>query len=324
MIVKKILSLFSIFKNRGFYILIKSISSYCYLLLCRDILKRDYIKCKVNDYKMELFTKDNGISRSLILFGTRENDKQYILEKTLKKGMQVFDVGCNIGYYSIFIKKKTEAKLLAIEPSIENLNLCRKNLVINGLENKTNFLLNGAVSDREGIKKLHIANQTNLHTLNPEGSAKKFLSGEVRKVKTYSIYKLSKMFFSPDLVRMDVEGHECEIISGMLAYIKSKDLRPHICFEPHISSYSKNNDFPKVLTKLFSLGYYTNLISSNSLSGTKRIRNLTSKDFSININSDGEKRGVFEKINKDDTIKILTQIGGARTVLLSPIELQNF
>ena len=321
MIYKKISNLFSIFINRGFKVLIKSIYSYFYLLIYRDLLKRKYMRCKVNDYEMELFTNDNGISRSLILFGTRENDKQYILNRVLKRGMRVFDVGCNIGYYSIFMKKRTNGELLAIEPSIENLNLCKRNLMINSLDNDNNFLLNGAVSDKEDTKKLYIANQTNLHTLNPEGSAKKFLSGEVIKVKTYSIYTLSKMYFSPDLVRMDVEGHECEIISGMLAYIKSKSLRPHICFEPHISSYSKNNNFPRILTKLFKLGYYTNLISSNSFSGTKRIKNLTSQNFSINLNSDGEKRGIFEKINKDDTIKILTEVGGARTVLLSPKEL---
>ena len=319
MIIRKIINFFSIYKNRGFNILLKSIFGYLYLLISRDIFKRQFIKCNVNDYRMELFTNDNGISRSLILFGTREIDKQYILKKILKKDMSVFDVGCNIGYYTIFIKKITDGNLLAIEPSIENLDLCKKNLMINGLDKNNIFLLNGAVSDKENTKKLYIANQTNLHTLNPEGSAKKFLSGEVRKVKTYSVFALSKMYFSPDLIRMDVEGHECEIISGMLAHIKSRSFRPHICFEPHISSYSKNNDFPKILKKLFKLGYYTNLISSNSESGTKRIKKLTSRNLLISLDSDGEKRGIFEKINEEDTIKILTEIGGARTVLLSPI-----
>ena len=39
---------------------------------------------------------------------------------------------------------------------------------------------------------------------------------------------------------MDVEGHECEIISGMLKHIENGYFKPHICFEPHITSYSKN------------------------------------------------------------------------------------
>ena len=42
---------------------------------------------------------------------------------------------------------------------------------------------------------------------------------------------------------MDVEGHECEIISGMLKHIENGYFKPHICFEPHITSYSKIINF---------------------------------------------------------------------------------
>ena len=36
------------------------------------------------------------------------------------------------------------------------------------------------------------------------------------------------------------------------------------------------------------------------------------------LKSDGEHRAIFEKITPKDTINILTKLGGARTVLLSP------
>ena len=52
---------------------------------------------------------------------------------------------------------------------------------------------------------------------------------------------------------MDVEGHECEIISGMLKHIENGYFKPHICFEPHITSYSKNNKFSNTLRKLLIL-----------------------------------------------------------------------
>ena len=45
------------------------------------------------------------ISRSLILFGTREEDKKYILKNILNTNMNVFDIGANIGYYTIFFLK---------------------------------------------------------------------------------------------------------------------------------------------------------------------------------------------------------------------------
>ena len=114
---------------------------------------------------------------------------------------------------------------------------------------------------------------------------------------------------------MDVEGHECEIISGMLSSIKK--LRPHICLNL-IDSYSKKNNFAQTLSEIFKLKYYTNMLSSNAEHGTTRIMSLIKKKPEIIIPSDGEKRGIFFDLNPEDTIKILTKIGGARTVLLSP------
>ena len=62
---------------------------------------------------MNLLTNDNGISRSLILFGTREEDKKYILKNILNTNMNVFDIGANIGYYTIFfLKNINKGKIL--------------------------------------------------------------------------------------------------------------------------------------------------------------------------------------------------------------------
>ena len=59
---------------------------------------------------MYLLTNDNGISRSLILFGKREEDKIYILNKILNENMNIFDIGANIGYYTIFFLKKNKTR----------------------------------------------------------------------------------------------------------------------------------------------------------------------------------------------------------------------
>ncbi len=318
MIVKKFKNLFEIFQTRGIIVLLQSIKNYFILILFRSIFNKEKIVCKVNNYRMILLTNDKGISRSLILFGTRENDKQYILNKIIDKKMNIFDIGSNIGFYSIFLKKKSNGRLLAIEPSLENINLCRENLKLNNIALEKVSFLNAAASNSNSKKTFYISSQSNLHTLNPEGSAKKFLIGETREIRSYTIHYLSKKYFKPDLLRMDVEGHECEIIAGMLKFIKTNFFRPHICFEPHITSYSKNNNFSKILRELFSNGYYTNLLSSNAEGGTKTISLVTNKECFIKISSDGEERGIFKNLENEETIKILTKTGGARTVLLSP------
>ena len=81
----KLNSVIEIFNCRGVKVLLIAILNFLHLIFIRDILKKKLIIKKVNDYKMNLFTNDKGISRSLILFGTREEDKKYILKKVLKK-----------------------------------------------------------------------------------------------------------------------------------------------------------------------------------------------------------------------------------------------
>jgi FkbM family methyltransferase len=268
---------------------------------------------------MNLLTNDSGISRSLILFGRREEDKKYILKEILHSNMKIFDIGANIGYYTIFfVKNSSHTKILAIEPSAENLNLCKNNIRLNNINTKNIKFKCAGVSDKNSKKKFLISSQSNLHTFNSEGSAKRFLTGEFRNIATHTVYYLSKKFFIPDLIRMDVEGHECEIISGMLKHIEDGYFKPHICFEPHITSYSRNNKFSITLKKLFNLGYYTNLLSSNAQSGTDRIYNLTKIEPFKTLKSDGVKRSIFKNVKNKETIKILTKLGGARTVLLSP------
>ena len=59
-------------------------------------------------------------------------------------------------------------------------------------------------------------------------------------------------------------------------------------------------------------------MSSNAQSGTDRIFNLTKIKPHKILKSDGVKRAIFKNVNNMETIKILTKLGGARTVLLSP------
>ena len=56
--------------------------------------------------------------------------------------MNIFDIGANIGYYTLFFLKKIKnGRILAIEPSIENLELCKKNILLNNISyNNIDFL----------------------------------------------------------------------------------------------------------------------------------------------------------------------------------------
>ena len=310
---------FKTISSRGLLVFLSASLNYAKAMFFKKVRKERFIQHKVNNYKMLLDTTDPGISRSLILFGTREVDHKVILEEVLKPGITVFDIGANIGYYALMEKQLIgdKGKLIAIEPSPTNVKLLKRNLLLNGYKENEIAVVQCGVSNKAAEMDFHLAQQANLHTFHPKGSAARDLTGEIIKVKTYTIPDLVETHGAPGLIRMDVEGHELEIISGMLNDIEADKYKPMICFEPHLSCYTADHDFAPVLERLFKNGYKTPYLSSNAQSGTDRIKSYGYQPSSL-IKSDGETKAIFENIKPDDVIKILTETGGARTVLLAP------
>ena len=81
-----------IIKRRGWVSFFYSLANYTKFIFNKFILRNNYLKKNIYNFKMLLNIKDQGLSRTLMLFGEREMDHKIILEKTLKKNMQVLDI----------------------------------------------------------------------------------------------------------------------------------------------------------------------------------------------------------------------------------------
>ncbi|MFQ5955880.1 MAG: FkbM family methyltransferase [Kiloniellales bacterium] len=271
---------------------------------------------RVHGYRMELDLADRGLSRTLILFGKREREHQLMLERALKPGMTVFDIGANIGYYVLMERRLIgpEGRIVALEPSPDNLELLHRNLALNGVRNVT--VLNQAVSDRPGRRRLHLADQSNLNTFHATGSAAPHLSGRSIEVDCTTVPELSAEFGAPDLIRMDVEGHEVEVLGGMIDAVSSGALMPLVLFETHLSRYGPDHDLGAPLRRLFACGYRARLVASSQESGTARIEAMGYRG-GPRFSSDMTTRAIFEDIADDDALTLICQTGGVRAVLLA-------
>ena len=280
------------------------------------ILGKRYIKRNIYSYKMILDLYDRGISRALWLFGERELEHKYLLEQVINPGMTILDIGSNIGYYPLMelnlIGKN--GTLISVEPSGSNIKLLKKNLTLNNFHNIE--IHEGAISDIDSQKDFFLSNQSNLNTFHNIGTGIEHLSGEIIKVKTQTISSVLKGR-SVDLIRMDVEGHEVEVLNGMLSSIKEFRKLPMIIFETHLSRYSSEHDFGKTLNELFKLKYKVIFVGSSSERGSNIISKYGYKSIK-EIKSDGEKRKIFKDIKSKDAIQLICFKGGIRTVLLSP------
>lgn len=112
-------SAISVLNDRGLGVLVSAGLNLVRASLHKKVLGKTHLEKVIHDYRMLLDLNDRGISRGLILFGTREVDHKILLEKILMPGMRVFDIGANIGYYALMelglIGK--EGEIICIEPS---------------------------------------------------------------------------------------------------------------------------------------------------------------------------------------------------------------
>ena len=302
-------------KTRGF---VQLISAVFYLAIgsLLKLFNKKFIKKRIYNYEMFLDLHDKGISRTLLLFGERELEHKSMLEEFLKPGMTVLDIGANIGYYALMEMKLIgdDGTLIAVEPSESNVGLLKMNLELNGYSNIE--IHNAAVSNESGTKQFFLSEMSNLNTFHDTGTGSLHLSGKTVAVPTFTVPQIMNGRHL-DLIRMDVEGHEVEVINGLLEAIEKKVYRPSIIFETHLSRYDDEHNFEEPLRRLLGLGYEAKLVGTSAEHGTQRLEGLGYTSAKL-IKSDGVERAIFSGVSNLDLVELICKSGGIRTVLLCP------
>jgi FkbM family methyltransferase len=278
------------------------------------VMGRRFFKKRIYNYKMLLDLQDRGISRTLLLFGERELEHKIMLERFLKPGMNVLDIGANIGYYALMELELIgpSGRLVAVEPSPSNVELLRRNLALNNYSDIEVHQV--AISDQSGVKQFFLSEMSNLNTFHDNGTGLLHLSGKTVDVRTATVPEIMSGR-RLDLIRMDVEGHEVEVINGLLPAIERGEISPTIIFETHLSRYGAEHDIETPLSRLFALGYKVKFAGSSSERGTRLIEARGYKKGDL-IPSDGVVRTIFENIANQDAIDLICREGGIRTVLV--------
>lgn len=131
-----------------------------------------------------------------------------------------FDVGSNIGYYSIIAKiMNPKVKVHAFEPSIGPYHFLSKNISVNGMS-KDIVLQNLAVSDVVGAVDFSSNKNPKYDYLKYDLSSVGNIPEKISSMKRTRVNSISLDQYSeengvyPDLIKIDTEGHEDEVIKG--------------------------------------------------------------------------------------------------------------
>ncbi len=168
-----------------------------------------------------------GSSTNGCWLGSYEYAKQRLLGELLSAGDCVFDIGANVGYYTLLASGKVgpAGRVIAFEPLPGNLRLLRRHLQLNDAHNVT--VIDAAVGDADGTA--HFAP----HVCNSMGSLSDSGSIAVDIVSLDTLVDSGRVPI-PSVMKIDVEGAELRVLRGAARLIERA--RPIILLATHGTS----------------------------------------------------------------------------------------
>lgn len=273
-------------------------------------LKKNIAIFNVKEFKIFLDLITPGISKTLAIYGSREDDMKFLISKYLKKGMNVLDCGSNIGFYPVFQRKiiGNDSKIYCFEPDDRNYELLKQNIKYFDKSNNT-YIYKKGLAENDNQKNIIITDESNLNTIST-GKDEKFFAkykvNELKKIDCISIDTFIQEINNPiDFIRMDIEGYEIEVLRGMKTTLSK--MKPRILIETHPHFYDKERSFTNELIYLFDQGYEVKALISAQKPQPNEFKQKNLRPVNV-INSDFIQRGYYENITNSDAILLVNTI----------------
>ena len=193
---------------------------YCYLLrpwplrqlanwTIRKLLPKSVRR---GDATIVLNPRDPVVSGALY-FGVYEKAETAFIERTLRPGMTVLDVGANIGYYTAMAARRVgpTGRVIALEPDPESFKYLEQTIAANEVGNVVAFQC--AAADREAKMTLHISedNRGDNRLYEPDP---KWPKVSVAARPADELLKEAGVE-TVDFIKIDVQGFEASVIAGL-------------------------------------------------------------------------------------------------------------
>ena len=177
-----------------------------------------------------------------------ENDEINYVKKNLNDlNLCFFDIGANIGYYSLLLNKYFN-KIYAFEPIPGTINKLKSNIAINQLDSKIEVIGKG-VGEKNYIGNI-FEDQDNIGNSSILINGKKNILHEIEIINLIDFIKQRKID-KIGLIKIDIEGYEDRALMPLLTYLNDEVL-PKIIILEHSNSNLWEHD---LIYKLKIRGY---------------------------------------------------------------------
>lgn len=158
-------------------------------------------------------------------FSTKEPETLEWID-SIPESAVLWDVGANIGLYSVYAAKKRNCRVWAFEPSVFNLELLARNIFANRLTEQI-CIVPMALSDQLGSSQMRMTTTEWGGALSTFGQEFGWDGKAIRQVFEFQTIGLSmedavqKLAIpKPDYIKMDVDGLEHFILKGGSAVLR--------------------------------------------------------------------------------------------------------
>lgn len=156
---------------------------------------------------------DNIIGISLMYYGEYTEVELGLLRNFINKESIVYDIGANIGVHTQAFAKSAKY-VYAFEPNNNNFLL----LDLNTTHDKNVTLYDYAISNKNGTTKIE---QYELGSVGNFGECKLSDIGQDCEMVTIDHLVNTKQILPPNVIKIDVEGHEYPVFEGMRETIQN-------------------------------------------------------------------------------------------------------
>ncbi len=216
--------------------ILKKITKRSFLIWFKDFLEEDAYKKISSNVQIKLFTPnyltnwlaDDFFKKEPETIEWIDSFKNFRLKKII-----FWDIGSNIGVYSIYAGKKYKnIEVISFEPSTSNLRILSRNISINNLEKKIKIFQIPLGSNQHSFATFRESKFGEGESLNSYAMNLDFEGKKLKVVNKYKIYGSNinqiindKVVDIPNFVKIDVDGLEHLILKGSSSILKSKKLK---------------------------------------------------------------------------------------------------
>jgi FkbM family methyltransferase len=167
-----------------------------------------------------LFSVPNALNKYRVdTFSTKEPETLEWIDN-MAPGSVFWDIGANVGLYSIYAAKLRGCHVWAFEPSVFNVELLARNIYINGVKDRV-CLISLPLTDELGPNHMRMTTTDWGGALSTFGAHAGWDGKEVSDVFQFQTFGLSAddvvqrlNLPQPDFIKMDVDGIEHVILKG--------------------------------------------------------------------------------------------------------------